>query len=298
VLPLFLSKILEQIADQFQQAGLYFGHGTDNAWDEAIALAIHVLQLPPNVPASEASRILLPSEVDQLWALAEQRIATRKPVPYLTQEAWFAGLKFYVDERVLIPRSPIAECIARQFQPWAVIDKPITRILDLCTGSACIAIACAMAYPKAQIDALDISEDALAVARTNIMQHQVADRVSLYSGDLWEPCVRHGLGPYDLIMSNPPYIPDQDLATFPTEYHWEPENALISGADGLSCVRKILAQAVHHLNPGGLACIEVGAEHAALEAAYPQFPFTWVDFECGGEGVFIATREELQTCLF
>src|SRR3990167_4038505 len=206
----------------FNEASLYFGHGTDNAWDEAVALTFHTLHLPHHIHPAVLDAHITKDEQTKLIHLIDQRVTKRIPIAYLTHEAWFAGLAFYVDERVLIPRSPLAELIENHFQPW-LVSTEIENLLDLCTGSACIAIACAKAFPEATIDASDISTEALAVAKINTLRHNVADRVRLHHANLFEGLAKQS---YDIIISNPPYVNQTDIATFPKEYQWEPLSAL------------------------------------------------------------------------
>lgn len=273
----------------FLDAKLYFGHGTDNAWDEAVALAISVLALSPEVDKSVGTRILTNQEQETLKALAFRRIQERIPLPYLTHEAWFCGLKYYIDERVIIPRSPLAELIEHKFLPWVKANQPIRRILDLCTGSGCIAIACAHAFPAAEIDAIDLSADALAVARKNIELNNCQERVNLIHSDLFEACIEQQ---YDIIISNPPYVDTAEMKNLPPEYHWEPALALEAGNDGLKIVHRILTNAIHHLTDHGLLIMEVGSSEEAVQRAYPNTPFIWLDFERGGEGVFLLNAED------
>jgi ribosomal protein L3 glutamine methyltransferase len=274
---------------QFRQAGLFFGHGTATALDEAAALVLHTLHLPYDLPFTYFDAVLLPEERGRISALIERRVAERKPLAYLLREAQFAGLSFYVDERVLVPRSPIAELIEERFAPWVDPDN-VRAVLDLCTGSGCIAIACAHAFPDAVVDATDISPDALAVARLNVERHDLAERVRLIRSDLFD-----GLegAKYDLIISNPPYVARAEWEGLPAEYHAEPRLGLESGADGLDAARRILAEASQHLNPGGALIVEVGNSAAALEKAFPDAPFCWLEFSRGGEGVFALTAEQL-----
>lgn len=277
-------------ASRFNQAGLFYGHGTANAIDEAAALALHALHLPHSLPSGYFNCKLTPEERQDVVDLFDRRIIERKPAAYLTKEAWFCGLPFYVDERVLVPRSPIAELIEKQFAPWVNQPDDVTDILDLCTGSGCIAIACALAFPGADVDAVDISPDALAVAKTNIVKHNLEGQVQPVQSDLFEALLGNH---YDLIVSNPPYVNSEEWRTLPPEYHAEPRLGLESGATGLDCVRRILQEASDHLKPDGLLIVEVGSSADALEAAYPGVPFCWIDFERGGDGVFLLTAEQL-----
>jgi len=287
-----LSTLLDYIryaASRFSEAGLHYGHGTATALDEAAALVLHASHCPHNLPTGYFAATLTPVEREAVIALIERRIHERKPLAYLTGQAWFAGLSFYVDERVLVPRSPLAELIERQFAPW--LDGTATRILDLCTGSGCIAIACAYAFPEACVDAVDISAEALAVAAINCAQHQLTDTVRLVHADLYA-----GLEPgqrYDLIVSNPPYVNQAEWQALPEEYQAEPRLGLEAGADGLDCVRRILEQAANWLTPEGVLVVEVGSSAEALEAAHPALPFLWLEFERGGEGVFLLTAGQL-----
>jgi len=283
-----LRAALESAESAFISAKLYFGHGTNNAWDEAVALALAVLKLAPDVDASIGERILTENEKKTFFELVQRRVTERIPVPYLTQEAWFSGLKFYVDERVIIPRSPFAELINKKFQPW-IGRNPVRRILDLCTGSGCLAILCAKNFPEAIIDAVDISPDAIAVAKHNVALHQCEQQVRLIQSDLFSACEKE---PYDIIISNPPYVDDHDLAALPIEYRFEPPMALTGGTDGLLLVKMILQEAPFYLTEKGLLFMEVGNSMETLQDQYPKVPFTWLSFEQGGEGVFMLSAED------
>ncbi|MGX9462551.1 50S ribosomal protein L3 N(5)-glutamine methyltransferase [Shewanella sp. A14] len=285
-----IADMLRWAVSRFNDANIYYGHGTDNAWDEAIALVFHALHLPEEVGQQVILSNLTSSEKHKIVELIIRRVRERLPVPYLTNKANFAGLEFYVDERVLVPRSPIAEMINNQFSPW-LYNKPVNRIMDLCTGSGCIAIACAYAFEDAEVDALDISEDALEVAQINIESLGVLERVFPMQSDLFSaiPKGQH----YDLIVSNPPYVDAEDIGDMPEEYHHEPAIGLASGNDGLDLTKRILANAADYLTETGLLVVEVGNSMVHLIEQYPDMPFTWVDFEFGGDGVFVLTRDQL-----
>jgi ribosomal protein L3 glutamine methyltransferase len=284
-----IRQLIMDGAARFESAGLVFGHGTDNALDEAAALVLHALGLPFDVPGSRLDKALTAAEADSVNALIERRISTRKPAAYLTGEAWFAGLPFHVDERVLVPRSPIAELIEEGFSPW-VAPALDGNILDLCTGSGCIGIACAYAFPDAQVDLVDLSADALEVARSNIRRHRLEARVRAIHSDLFDAL---GATRYDLIVSNPPYVPDEEVHRLPEEFRHEPPVGLAAGTDGLDLVVRMLAEAPAHLRRGGILVVEVGYSQPALEAAFPDVPFLWLEFAYGGEGVFLLERDQL-----
>ena len=280
-------------ASRFHEAKLFFGHGCDNAHDEAAWLILHALHLPPDRPDQIAPYLdarLTRHERLAVLELLQQRIARRLPAAYLTHEAWQAGLRFYVDERVLIPRSYFADLLVEGFAPWVEDPYAIESALDLCTGSGCLAILMAHAFPNARVDAADISKDALEVARRNVADYGLQEQVRLVQGDLFA-----GLGKrkYDLIISNPPYVTAQAMRDLPPEYRHEPENALAAGDDGLDIVRRILADAAKHLKPGGLLAIEVGHNRAIMDAAFPQLPLTWLDTESGEGKIFLLRREDL-----
>lgn len=284
-----LNTILKWAEASFMAAELYYGHGTDNAWDEAVLLALYVLKLPPDVDAHVGERVLSFEEKEAFMQLVNKRITERIPVPYLTHEAWFAHQKFYVDERVIIPRSPMGELILNEFQPWLGKHRTVHRVLDLCTGSGCIAIASAKAFENTKIDAIDISADALAVAQKNVLSHQCQKQVNLIQSDLFSGCVGKR---YDIIISNPPYVETTELSDLPAEYHWEPRLALAAGENGLAIVKKILQEAPNYLTEQGLLFVEVGNAEEALKNEYPDFPFTWLAFENGGQGVFLLYAED------
>jgi ribosomal protein L3 glutamine methyltransferase len=273
-----------------ERCGAWFGHGSDNAWDEAAELVFYAAGLA-HEDAPAAYRISPTAEQQACAeALLQRRVRERVPAAYLTQRMWFAGHEFYVDPRVLVPRSPLAELIEARFAPWIEIEQ-VHSMLDLGTGSACIAIATALALPQAQVDAADISEPALAVARINIERHGVAKRVHAIQSDVFSALAGRR---YDIIISNPPYVSAAELAALPGEYGHEPRVGLFGGEGGLDIVRRILAQAHAHLTPHGLLIVEVGNSEGALLEAFPRIPFTWLEFERGGGGVFMLTTAELR----
>ena len=285
-----LREMIHFGAAEFETASLYYGHGTDNALDEAASLAFFALNKMPDYSDETLDIGLSKDEVSTVNELFQKRIKTRKPAAYLTHEAWFAGIPFYVNENVLVPRSPIAELIEEQFQPWVSPEK-VTRILDLCTGSGCIAIACAMAFPDAEVDAADISKAALDVAEKNKTKHQLESRLNIIESDLFSNLQGRC---YDLIVSNPPYVDAEDMANLPDEYRHEPELGLTAGDNGLSLVIPMLRDAKHHLNPGGVLIVEVGNSEEALAEKFPEVPFMWLSFEYGGEGVFMLDAKEVE----
>lgn len=285
-----IGDMLRWAVSRFNDADLYYGHGTDNAWDEAIALIFHALHLPDELGQQVVNCNLTSTEKHKIVDLIIRRIRERLPVPYLTNLARFAGLDFFVDERVLVPRSPIAEMIANRFGPW-LYNKPVNRILDLCTGSACIAIACAYEFDDAEVDAVDISQDALDVAQINIESLGVMDRVFPIISDVFSSIPKGEQ--YDLIVSNPPYVDQEDLGDMPQEYHHEPELGLASGADGLDLTKRILANAADYMTDNALLVIEVGNSMVHLIEQYPNVPFTWIEFENGGDGVFVLSKDQL-----
>ncbi len=289
--PTALRELIGRGARRLARARVYFGHGTDNAWDESAALVLHALGLSGEGTQIRGARRVRPREAERALALIGRRIATRTPVVYLTGRTRFAGLELYVDPRVLIPRSPLAELIERRFAPW-VEPSAVHRVLDLGTGSGCIAIACAKAFGRARVDASDVSGAALAVARINLGKHRLGRRVRLVESDHFRALGRRR---YDIIVSNPPYVGARELAGLPPEYAHEPELALAAGRDGLRSVRVILREAGRHLRPRGILVVEVGNTEGAVRRAFPGLPFTWLQFERGGGGVFLLTAEQLLT---
>jgi ribosomal protein L3 glutamine methyltransferase len=277
-------------ASQFNEVGLFFGHGTDNAWDEASTLVLRSLHLPHDIPATVLDANLTSDEQKKLSSLIGRRASERIPVPYLTHEAWFAGMPFFVDERVLIPRSPIAELILNQFSPW-IAEESVENILDLCTGSGCIAIACAKAFPFAHVDASDISTDAITVSKINILRHKVEDQVEVYQSDLFASLPKRQ---YDIIVSNPPYVSLEEMEELPKEYQHEPKLGLEAGKEGLDFALRILREAENHLTPHGILVVEVGNSEVALAERLPEVPFTWVEFENGESGVFMLTAAQVK----
>lgn len=286
-----IGDFIRWAASRFNEAGLCFGHGTDDAVDEAAALVLHTLHLPPDLHAAYFPCRMTYPEKQAVMERVRRRVEQRLPLPYITREAWFAGLPFYVDERVLIPRSPIAELIERRFAPW-LDAAAVTDVADVGTGSGCIAVACAHAFPAARVDALDLADDALAVARINVERHRLTERVAVRRSDLLAgvPADRC----YDLIVSNPPYVDAAAMAGLPPEYRHEPYAALAGGRDGLDFVLPLLRQAAERLKEDGIVVVEVGHSAAALEAACPGVPFTWLELERGGTGVFLLTAKELE----
>lgn len=287
-----LRDLIRWGTSQFNAAELSFVQGMPTAIDEAVYLCLSALHLPPDFSVEYFDCVLTMDERLHVLNLFQQRIEQRKPAAYITNEAWFAGLSFYVDERVLIPRSPIAEMIHQQFSLW-IAPEQVENILDLCTGSGCIAIACAYAFEQAQVDASDISADALAVAEINRQHHGLEDRLKLITSDLFASIPEKR---YDIIVSNPPYVSTQEISQLPAEFEFEPgDSALAAGETGMDIVLPMLVQARDHLTDDGILVVEVGYSKPALEALCPGVPFFWVDFEFGGDGVFVLTAKQLET---
>ncbi|WP_136678453.1 50S ribosomal protein L3 N(5)-glutamine methyltransferase [Neptunomonas sp. XY-337] len=275
---------------QMNQHGVYFGHGHVNAWDEASQLVLAAVKLPWDSSETVLDARLLSSEKETVISYVEKRVLQRMPLPYITQEAWFLGLPFYVDERVLIPRSPIAQLLETECSPF-LRPGPVERVLDLCTGSGCIGIGAAYIFEEATVDLVDISDDALAVARKNIRAHGMEERIEALQSDLFAGLQGRR---YDLILSNPPYVDQADFASMPDEYQHEPELALTSGDDGLDITKRILREANEYLTEDGLLIVEVGNSEVHLMEQYPQVPLTWVELPQGGNGVFAITAQDLR----
>ncbi|MFK5984139.1 MAG: 50S ribosomal protein L3 N(5)-glutamine methyltransferase [Pseudomonadota bacterium] len=282
----------------FNREKLYFGHGTENAVDEAAYLVLHTLNLPNSFHSDYFSATLLGHEKQQILDALLARSTKRIPASYITHQANFAGLSFYVDERVLVPRSPIAELIQEQFSPWVDAEQ-VHNILDLCTGSGCIAIACAYAFPEACIDAVDLSAEALDVAKINVKNHHLEEMVNLIQSDLFSTFEQDEndcfASKYDIIVSNPPYVDKEDMSLLPEEYRAEPELGLAAGDDGLGLVIPMLQQAQQYLSDQGILIVEVGNSDMALQDSFPDIPFYWLEFKNGGHGVFVLTKEQLQS---
>jgi ribosomal protein L3 glutamine methyltransferase len=285
-----LRDLMRFSVSRFSEAGLYFGHGSDNAWDESAYLLLHTLHLPLDRLEPFMDARLTGDERAAALRTIKRRITERLPAAYLTNEAWLGEYRFYVDQRVIVPRSHIAELLREQLSPW--IDDPwaVGRVLDLCTGSGCLAILAALAFPEARVDAVDISPDALAVARRNVDDYQLAMRLRLIESNAFAG-VDGEL--YDVIISNPPYVNAESMAALPEEYRREPQLALASGEDGLDFVRIILKEAASHLNPKGVLIVEIGNNQSELEQAFPELPFTWLDTAAGDQFVFMLHREDL-----
>ena len=281
---------LSAAVDRFNRAGLFFGHGSSNARDEAVYLLLHTLGLPLDELDSVLGRRLTPAEIDTLESIVRRRVDERVPAAYLTREAWLGEFRFYVDERVIIPRSYIAELLRDELYPWIGDGQSVDKALDLCTGSGCLAILLALAFPDAKVDATELSAEALEVAARNVADYQMQDRVQLFRGDLFA-----GLsGRYDLIVSNPPYVNRESMENLPREFQAEPRIALGGGEDGLDIVRRLLAQAGAHLKEEGLLIVEIGHNRDELEKAFPKLPFTWIETSGGDGFVFLLTAADLR----
>lgn len=285
-----IRDLLRYGVSRLHGAQAVFGHGSQNVYDEAAYLILHTLQLPLDLLDPFLDARLTESEINSVVQIIDRRAKLRVPAAYLTQEAWLGEHRFYVDERVIVPRSFIAELIPQQLEPW--VDKPekVTSILDMCTGSGCLAILLALAFPDAQVDAVDVSPDALAVARRNVADYGLEERVHPIESDLFAKIENKR---YDLIISNPPYVDAKSMASLPKEYRHEPELALAAGEDGLSVIRTLLRASRSHLNRGGKLMVEIGHNREVLEAAYPDTDFTWVTVSAGDEFVFVLNQDQL-----
>ncbi|QNM95417.1 50S ribosomal protein L3 N(5)-glutamine methyltransferase [Chitinimonas koreensis] len=282
--------LLRFAVSRFSEAKLFFGHGSDNAWDEAVYLTQHALHLPLDRLDPFLDARLTPAEIDAVLKLVEARVTTRKPAAYLTGEAWLGPWRFHVDERVIVPRSFIAELMPESLEPWIEYPELVHRALDLCTGSGCLAILLAQHYPDAEVDAVDLSPDALKVAAINVAEYGLQSRLRLLESDLFDAVEGET---YDLIVANPPYVDAPSVAALPAEYLHEPELALGSGEDGLDATRAILENASRFLEPQGVLVVEIGHNRAVLEPQFPELPFTWLQTQSGDGFVFLLTREEL-----
>jgi ribosomal protein L3 glutamine methyltransferase len=278
---------------RFNEAKLFFGHGSDNAWDEAVYLVLFALHLPPDQLEPFMDARVLPQERERALSLIDLRCEQRLPAPYLTHEAWLQGFRFHVDQRVIVPRSPIAELLMNQLSPWISDPYEVTGILDLCTGSGCLAIIAAHQFPEAFVDATDISRDALDVAAINVAQHGMDDRLNLHHGSLYDPLPVAAR--YDLIISNPPYVNTTSMGRLPAEYRHEPRLALAGGDDGMDIVRTIIEQAPAHLSDEGLLVIEIGHERAFFEAAFPELEPIWLDTAEASDQILLLSRGQLQS---
>lgn len=278
---------------RFHQSKLSFGHGSDNAWDEAVYLVLSALHLPPDQLEPFMDARVLPEERQTALQYIDARCDKRVPAPYLTHEAWLQGYAFYVDERVIIPRSPIAELLMTQLSPWVLDPYEVTSILDVCTGSGCLAIIAAHQFPEAFVDATDISAQALEVASRNLTEHVLTDRLTLHHGSLFDPLPVSAR--YDLIICNPPYVNSQSMQALPPEYQHEPSLALAGGDDGMDLVRIILEQAPAHLNDQGILVLEIGHERAHFEAAFPELEPVWLDTAQTADQILLLTREQFSS---
>ncbi len=282
--------VLRYAVSRFTTARVSYGHGSTNAYDEAAYLVLHTLHLPLDTLDPFLDARLLTSEINTVLHIIERRVELRVPAAYLTNEAWLGDYRFYVDQRVIVPRSYIAELLRDQLSPWVPEASAVTHVLELCTGSGCLAIIAADVFQNAMVDAVDISADALAVARHNVDAYGMQDRVHLIQSDLTE---KLGRTRYDVILANPPYVPEASMARLPREYTHEPRIALAGGDDGMDIVRKIIRQARAHLNRGGVLIVEVGHERAAVEAAFPEMNMTWLSTSAGDDMVFMLTQDQL-----
>jgi len=285
-----LRDLLRFAVSRFNQAGISFGHGTDNAYDEAAYLILHTLHLPLDTLEPFLDARLTPDEIEAVVNILRRRVEEAVPASYLTHEAWLGDFKFYVDERVIVPRSFIAELLREQLAPWVADPESVSSALDLCTGSGCLAIMMAHAFPHAAIDAVDLSPGALEVAQRNVADYALQEQITLIQSDLFQKLQGRR---YDLAVSNPPYVNAKSMRNLPQEYRHEPTLALASGEDGLDAVREILRRAPEHLTEDGLLVVEIGHNRDVLEQAYPDIEFTWLDVSAGDEYVFLLRRDQL-----
>ena len=285
-----IRDILRFAVSQFNKADLFFGHGTMTAFDDAVCLVLSTLYLPLDQLDSFLDASLTSDEKIQVLHMIERRITEKKPTAYLTKEAWLGDHRFYIDERVIVPRSFIAELLQMQLTPWINDPDKLYSALDLCTGSGCLAILLAHAFNNARIDAVDISTAALEVAQRNIADYGLQEKIRLVESDFFSNL---GKQRYDLIISNPPYVNAKSMATLPKEYRHEPNIALASGDDGLNAIRVILHQAAHYLTDQGILIVEIGHNRQLLEQAFPQTPFTWLETSAGNEFVFLLRQDQL-----
>lgn len=281
---------LRYAVSRFEEAGIFFGHGTQNSYDEAVWLILSALHLPHDTLENFLDAVITEAERRKLAQLIERRVTERVPTAYLLREAWLGDFKFYVDERVIVPRSFIAELLRDQLAPWVENPEEVTAVADICTGSGCLAILAAHAFPNAEVDAVDISDAALAVARKNVADYGLEHHVHLVQSDMLSALAGRQ---YDIILSNPPYVDAPSMDVLPQEYRNEPDIALASGEDGLDHTHTLIAHAAEHLHPGGLLIVEIGHNRDVLEAAYPHLPFTWLEVSDGDQYVFLLTREQL-----
>jgi len=281
---------LRYAVSRFEEGGIFFGHGTQNSFDEAVWLIMAALHLPHDTLENFYDAVITEAERRKLAQLIERRVTERIPTAYLVREAWLGEFKFYVDERVIVPRSFIAELLREQLAPWVENPDEVTAVADICTGSGCLAILAAHAFPNAEVDAVDISDNALAVARRNVADYGLEDHVNPIKSDMLTALAGRQ---YDIILSNPPYVDAPSMEALPQEYRQEPGLALASGEDGLEHTRTLIEHAAQHLHPGGLLVVEIGHNRDMLEAAYPHLPFTWLEVSGGDEFVFLLTREQL-----
>lgn len=286
-----IRDFLRYAVTRFNSAKLYFGHGSSNALDEAAYLILHTLKLPLDKLDPFLDAHLLPNEADAIMKVIEQRTIERLPAAYITNEAWLGGYHFYVDPRVIVPRSFIAELIPEQFSPWVNDPDAVTNILELCSGSGCLPIMLADAFPNAHVDAVEISIDAIDVARRNISEYELDQRITLIQSDLYTNVPDKK---YDLIVTNPPYVNSTSMGKLPEEYQHEPQLALAGGTDGMDLVRKIMAGAKQRLTPQGILMVEIGNERAFAEAAFPDLEFTWLSTSAGDDMVFLLTADQLK----